>query len=249
MIGGMVRHHQHLAQNRLAGPVRNARMQIDFRILHHAPYGREVGTERLDAFVPRGIVGGRLRGRPIARGPRRRNMFRFAHEFQDVPLREAHVLQQFPGRVRQPARPDTAQCGRQTGDRGVEIQVRSAAVQQVDQVFPQRLILGHICYYSWPSGGWKTSPPAFLAKTPRKTPSPPRSKQSPSSWIYRRCLGKWFWVAGLGAVESGWADGRAVVEGVNLGWCRDSYRVSVVHCCQVVKDQGGRLLTSVGGDG
>jgi hypothetical protein len=36
---------------------------------------------------------------------------------------------------------------------------------------------------------------------------------------------------------------------VNLGWYRDSYRVSVVHWCQVVKDQGGRLLTSVGGDG
>jgi hypothetical protein len=38
------------------------------------------------------------------------------------------------------------------------VHLLAAAVQQIDQVFPQRLILGHIYFYSWTSGGSKTSP-------------------------------------------------------------------------------------------
>ena len=158
MIRVVVRYQQHFAQNRLARPVRNPRMQIDFRILHHAPERHQIGAERFHALIPGGIVRRRLGRRPIARRPGRRNMFWFPYELENVRLRDAHVLQHFPRRVRQPARPDAAQRGWQAGHRGVEIQVRSAAAQQVDQVFPQRLILGHICYYSWPSGGRKTSP-------------------------------------------------------------------------------------------
>jgi hypothetical protein len=32
-------------------------------------------------------------------------------------------------------------------------------------------------------------------------------------------------------------------------WCRDSYCVPAAACNKVVKDQGGRLLTGVGGGG
>ena len=56
-------------------------------------------------------------------------------------------------------------------------------------------------------------------------------------------------MAGLGAVESGGTGGGAAVEGVNLSWFGDSGRVSVGVVGGVVKDQGGRLLTGVGGDG
>jgi hypothetical protein len=44
--------------------------------------------------------------------------------------------------------------------------------------------------------------------------------------------------------------GRGAGSGVvSRGWCRDSNRVSVVSWGPVVKDQGDRLLTAIGGDG
>jgi hypothetical protein len=48
------------------------------------------------------------------------------------------VLEQTPGRVRQFGRLGAAQFGRQSGQRLLEIEVRVAATQQIEQVLAQR---------------------------------------------------------------------------------------------------------------
>src|SRR5579872_4790234 len=54
-----------------------------------------------NTLVPR-IGAGRLGGlRPVAFGPLRRFVLRVAAEFEDVPLRDADVFDQHPGRVRE----------------------------------------------------------------------------------------------------------------------------------------------------
>src|SRR5271157_1664313 len=60
-------------------------------------------------------------------------------EPEDVPLGDPHVLQQPPGRVWQPLRPDPAQFHGQIGNRRLEVKVGMAALKQLEQVFPQCL--------------------------------------------------------------------------------------------------------------
>ena len=56
-------------------------------------------------------------------------------------------------------------------------------------------------------------------------------------------------MAGEAAMRSGWEDGWMFVAGPNPACGTDSGRVSVVPGDQVVKDQGGELLTAVGRGG
>src|SRR5205823_10644460 len=93
--------------------------------------------------VPGRVIGRGVTLGPVARGEVRRDVFGVAAKFEDVPLRNAQVLQQPPGRVRDAGRPGAAQRGRQVGDGRVEVQVGAAAAEQVQKVFAQGLVGVH----------------------------------------------------------------------------------------------------------
>src|SRR6266567_9087097 len=91
-------------------------------------------AELADALLPRGVVGGRLGVRPVALGKRRRNVFCIATKFQNVPLGNAHVLQELPGGVRRARWLNGAKFRGKIADRGVEIDMRAFHVEQVDEM-------------------------------------------------------------------------------------------------------------------
>jgi len=63
-----------------------------------------------------------------------------AAEVNDVRLRDAHVFEQHPRRVRKLRDFDSGKFEGPTANRVVEAKVRSAAFQQEEQVIAQRLI-------------------------------------------------------------------------------------------------------------
>src|SRR5579862_9675864 len=67
-------------------------------------------------------------------------MFGIAAEFEDVPLREAHVLDEHPDGMGEVGRFLAAECGRQVSDGVAEFGVRSAAGDEIGEIFAQMLI-------------------------------------------------------------------------------------------------------------
>jgi hypothetical protein len=65
-------------------------------------------------------------------------VLRVAAEFENVPLRNPHVLEQTPGAEGQPGGLGAPQFVWQAGNRLLEIKVRTAASQQVQEMFAQR---------------------------------------------------------------------------------------------------------------
>jgi hypothetical protein len=61
-------------------------------------------------------------------------MLRVAAEFQNVRLRDAHVLQQLPGRVRRARWFHSALPGREVRNHRVEVGVRVASPQEVQKM-------------------------------------------------------------------------------------------------------------------
>src|SRR5450755_2663057 len=97
----------------------------------------QVSPELLDAFVPRcGIRRGWLL-RPIACGPRRRDMLAVPAEFENVPLRQAQVLQQHPRRMRKFRGLRTAQLGGQILYNILKLGVGSSTREKVEKMFTQ----------------------------------------------------------------------------------------------------------------
>src|SRR6478752_1393508 len=68
-------------------------------------------------------------------------MFPVAAEFQNVPLRDAHVLEQHPGRVGKTSWFLSPQPGRETGNRFFHAGMCAAAFQQFEQVLSQRTVV------------------------------------------------------------------------------------------------------------
>jgi len=66
-------------------------------------------------------------------------VFRIAAEFQNVPLREPDMFQQFPQRMVSALGPFAAQSDRHGLDCGIEIRMRSSTFEQVQHVFTKRL--------------------------------------------------------------------------------------------------------------
>src|SRR5258708_1379482 len=111
MVGIMVRDEQGFAQNSLASAVWNFGEEIRLAVGHKFLHRLEIPRERFQALVP-GLGSGRdWRSGPVSGGPVWRNMFGVAREFQNIPLRNAHVLEQFPDRVRHASRADASQFG------------------------------------------------------------------------------------------------------------------------------------------
>src|SRR5271168_768278 len=100
VVGIVVCREQGLAQDGLAGAVRDAREQVRFRVGDEFAHGFAVAEEGADAFLPGCAVGRRGTLWPVAGGEVRRDVFGVAAELEDVVLSEAGVFEQLPGGIR-----------------------------------------------------------------------------------------------------------------------------------------------------
>ena len=74
-------------------------------------------------------------------GPRRGYVFGVATEFENVPLSQTHVFEQHPWRVRELRRLLPAKIRGKVFYGGVEFQVCATAVEKVDKILAQVLIV------------------------------------------------------------------------------------------------------------
>ena len=58
-----------------------------------------------------------------------------AAEFQNVPLRNSQVLEQLPRAVWRACDPGAPLCGREARNGGIEIYVRAAIAQKINEMF------------------------------------------------------------------------------------------------------------------
>ena len=136
----MVGDQQGLAQDGLPLAVLNARVQIRQRVFDQLNKRAQVFEETLDALSP--IILARLYAlvRPVAFGPLRRDVRGRACELKYVPLRDSHVFEQLPRRVRH-ARglPVYKFCG-EVLHHLFKLYVRAAAAQKVQKVLAQGFV-------------------------------------------------------------------------------------------------------------
>lgn len=133
-----------LAQDGLSVAPGNFGEEIGLGVFDERPHGLEVASKLLDALVPGGSVGRRGGFRPVSGGPGRRDVFGIAAELEDVPLSETEVFEEHPGGVGKVGGLRTAKRGWKIFDDDVEGGVGVAAVQKIEEVPAQRLIVvGH----------------------------------------------------------------------------------------------------------
>ena len=125
------------AQDRLAVTVRDFSEEIVGGIRNEILHLFQIAAKLLNRFIPKAGIAGTSRLWPITFGPFRRDVIRSAAEFQDVPLRDSHVLEHLPGRVGQAFNLLTAGFGRKVRDEVIERDVRVAATQQREQMIAQ----------------------------------------------------------------------------------------------------------------
>src|SRR5437870_2386896 len=82
--------------------------------------------------------------RPITFRPLRGDVLRVAAELEDVPKRDAQVLQYLPWRMRAAPRQLPLQRKRHVFHRRIEIEVRAAFGQQINQMFAKSLVVVHV---------------------------------------------------------------------------------------------------------
>jgi hypothetical protein len=143
VIGVVVGGQDRLAQQRvLPLAVRQRLEQVGARIGDQPHHGLQIGAETGDGAVP-GPGVGRLRaaGRPVPFRPARRDVRRVAAELEDVPLRQAQVLEQLPQRVLDAVGPGAAQRRRHVADDRFEAEVGVLAGQHLPQLLAQRGVL------------------------------------------------------------------------------------------------------------
>src|SRR5689334_13733052 len=96
MIGVVVSNQQSLSQQRLALATGYCGKQIRARIGNQVLHRFQVSLKRCDALIP-GVLGRwRIAVGPISAGKLGGDMIWITAEFEDVPLRDPHVLQQPP---------------------------------------------------------------------------------------------------------------------------------------------------------
>ena len=131
MIRVVVCHQQSLAQNCLAVAVRDFCEEIGCRISNQIFDLFQIIAELLYSFFPESFVAMIIGLWPIPFGPFRRNVFRVAAKLQNVPLRDAHVFEHLPGRVRQAFDLLSTQFSRKIFDEVIKTDMRVAGAQIV----------------------------------------------------------------------------------------------------------------------
>src|SRR5215469_13999066 len=149
MIGIVVGEEQSLTQYRLTITMGNLGIQIGLRVFHQADYFSQVALKRFYGFIPRSGIGRPRRLRPVAFGKTRRNVLGVAAELQDVPLRDARMLQELPPGVRESGDEGSALCFREILDGIHEMDVRPASFQEVDHVVAQCFVaIARSCFFA-----------------------------------------------------------------------------------------------------
>src|SRR5208282_2598383 len=140
MICVVIGHQQGFAENGLAVAPWDSGQQVGLGIFYQILHRLEVLPEFFHTCIPNG--GGRRSFclRPIPFGPFRRDVFRVAAEFQNVPLRDAQVFQQHPERVGQAGRLLSKQFVRNVGDYFFELGVGATSIEQVNHMLAQHLV-------------------------------------------------------------------------------------------------------------
>lgn len=141
MIRVVVGDQQSFSQNCLPRAVRNFRKEVRFGTGDQLFHRLEVSSEHLETFFPRLRIRRRLCRRPVARGPVRRGMLGIARKLQDVPLRDAHVLEQFPERIRQPVGTHACQSRRHTLERRFPVNMSAAPGKKIHEMLAQEFFL------------------------------------------------------------------------------------------------------------
>jgi len=136
----VVGEHQGFAQDGLAVAPWNFGEQICPWIADQFLHFFQVGAELVHAFRPGSGIGGRGGFRPVSLGPFWRDMFRIAAEFEDVPLGDAKVLEDHPGRMREVIWLLAAQVGWKIFDRVIKSGVSVSAGEESDEIFAERLV-------------------------------------------------------------------------------------------------------------
>ena len=131
----MIGDQQRLAKNGLARAVRNGRGEVCFRIDNKFAHLLSVMLKGFQAHFPGNGVGRGWMNRPIAGRPIGRDVHGIAAEFEDIPLRDADVLEEFPGGVRRACWLVSRPRHGKSGDSGLEIRVSVAAFKQLQKVF------------------------------------------------------------------------------------------------------------------
>ena len=145
VVGVVVGNEQSFTQNRLTIAVRYRFAEAGRSARHQPAHRFEIGAKGLYGPGPRRAVGRSLCLWPIAGRPFGRAVRRIAAEFEDVPLSDAHVIDDFPGRVCRAPGSLASQGSGQTFGRRVEARVGSAAVEQIEEMLAESfvVIVGH----------------------------------------------------------------------------------------------------------
>src|SRR5207248_3461366 len=130
----VVGEHQRFTQHGLSGAVGNAGKQVGLRVGHEALHDAQVALHLGHARVPggglwRGVVLG-----PVARRPLRRNVLLALRELDDIPLRNADVLEQAPRGKGLPGGSRAPERAGPIGERVPEGDVGVTAAQQLEHV-------------------------------------------------------------------------------------------------------------------
>src|SRR5882724_739248 len=141
MIRIVVREHERFSQDGLFIAMRNLPEQIDARVSHQLNRGGEVATEILHALLPIRIARGRRCLRPITAGKIRRDMPGVTAKFQNVPLRDANVLEELPSGVPQPLGESAAQPRWKSLQRVFETHVSAASFEEVNDLLAESCVL------------------------------------------------------------------------------------------------------------
>src|SRR6266852_1285567 len=141
MVGVMVRHQQRFAKNGLPVAPGNLCKQICPRALHQFRHGVQAAVKPSHTFFPSRFPIRRFRIGPIAFGEFRGHVPGAVAEFHNIPLRNPQVLQQLPCSVRKAGHARPAQLRRETANRRVEVHVRAASFEEIDDVPAQAIVI------------------------------------------------------------------------------------------------------------
>jgi len=136
----MVGDEKDLAQDGLPVSPGNSPVEIGFGMGDEIFDGLQIFLEGRDACGP-GLFRGRGFGcGPIFLGPFAGNIFWVAAELEEIPLGQAHVLQEHPCSVGEVSDFDAGELDRPIADGRVKIGVRLIAFQKGDELMAQGLV-------------------------------------------------------------------------------------------------------------
>ena len=137
--------NQHgFAKDRLAVSPGNLGKKIGLRIFDQLLHRPKIVVKGVNALVPGGRARRRRAFRPVVIRQRERLVFRVDAELQDVPLRQAHVLDQHPRGMWQAVRDFAAKFGGEFRDDFVESGMGMATIQKLDQIIAKGLVAVHV---------------------------------------------------------------------------------------------------------